>query len=92
MDGAQERLFADRIGLISAAELAKLWGYAGPNDAFRVFCSKLSISHVPGRPGWFDPSLVRHRMNEAQGLVPLAQSGAVGASLVDQRRARRGSA
>jgi hypothetical protein len=92
MESEAGRLFADRIGLISAAELAKLWGYAGPNDAFRVFCSKLSISHVPGRPGWFDPSLVRHRMDEAQGLVPATQHGTVGLSLVEQRKARRGAA
>lgn len=91
MQGEAAPLFADRIGLISAAELAKLWGYAGPNDAFRVFCNKLSISNVPGRPGWFDPSLVRHRMNEAQGLSSAEGAVGSGLSLVEQRRARRGT-
>lgn len=92
MDSEAGRLFAGQIGLIAAAELANLWGYAGPNDAFRVFCAKLSISHVPGRPGWFDPCLVRYRMNVAQGLVPDGQNGPRVLSLVEQRRMRRGAA
>lgn len=90
--------FTNQIGLISASDLSTLWGYAGPNSAFREFCTKLSISHVPGRPGWYDPRLVRHRMNEAQGLHSAAFAASVtgGASsaslsLVEQRRARRGT-
>lgn len=84
-------LHANKIGLVSSAELAKLWGYAGVNDAFRVFCSRLGISHVPGRPGWFDPCLVRRRMDEAQGLVQANAPSSTGTSLVEQRRARRGA-
>lgn len=89
--------FTNQIGLISASDLSELWGYAGPNNAFREFCSKLSISHVPGRPGWFDPRFVRHRMNEAQGLHSAVAAAATQnaqeaeLSLVEQRRARRGT-
>lgn len=57
------------IGLVHSDELAKLFGYAGPNDAFRTFCRGIGILHVPGRPGYFDPILVRQRLNEAQGLI-----------------------
>lgn len=77
---------ADLIGLVPAADLAKLWGYSGPNDAFRVFCTRIGVTHVPGRPGWYDPRLVRRRMDEAQGL-----STETALSLVEQRRARRGA-
>lgn len=47
---SQHDVFADMIRMISAASLAKLWGYSGPTDAFRVFCTKLSITHIPGAP------------------------------------------
>lgn len=82
---------ADLIGLVPAADLAKLWGYSGPNDAFRVFCTRIGVTHVPGRPGWYDPRLVRRRMDEAQGLAA-AGSTEPALSLVEQRRARRGAA
>lgn len=82
---------ADMIRLVPAADLAKLWGYSGPNDAFRVFCNRIGVTHVPGRPGWYDPRLVRRRMDEAQGLVAGGEAGPV-MSLVEQRRARRGAA
>lgn len=97
MDNPVPHPFTSQIGLISASDLSELWGYAGPNNAFREFCAKLSISHVPGRPGWFDPRLVRHRMNEAQGLhsavvaAASPNSSTAALSLVEQRRARRGT-
>lgn len=97
MENLVRHPFTTQIGLISANDLSELWGYAGPNNAFREFCSKLSISHVPGRPGWFDPRLVRHRMNEAQGLhsavvaATTSNSATAPLSLVEQRRARRGT-
>lgn len=86
--------FADLIGLISADDLAELWGYAGANNAFRDWCRKMKILPVPGRPGWYDPRLIRHRLDEAQGLNPPpkpADAAAPKLSLVDQRRARNGS-
>lgn len=89
---ARPPALADLIGLVSSADLAELWGYAGPNDAFRVFCNRIGVTHVPGRPGWYDPRLVRRRMDEAQGLISEAKAAEGGASLVEKRRARRGAA
>lgn len=83
--------FAHMIGLISAADLAAEWGYAGPNDAFRVFCAKLGIKPVPGRPGWYDPHHVRHRLDAVQGIAAPATNDRAGLSLVEQRRARNGA-
>lgn len=82
--------FAQLIGLIRAEDLAEEWGYAGANSAFRNFCAKLGLRHVPGRPGWFDPKHVRQRLDAAQGMEILTPPrGADGnASLVAQRRAR----
>lgn len=85
-------MFADLIGLISAADLAALWGYAGVNSAFRDFCAKLHISPVPGRPGWYDPRLVRRRMDEAQGLamLPTLASAEREMTALERRKARNG--
>ena len=80
--------FVQMIGLISAADLAAEWGYAGTNDAFRAFCAKLGIRPVPGRIGWYDPHHVRHRMDAVQGIdMPVAKA-ADRLSLVEQRKAR----
>ncbi|WP_323015991.1 hypothetical protein [Devosia sp.] len=85
--------FRQMIGLIRAEDLAEEWGYAGANSAFRNFCAKLGLRHVPGRPGWFDPKHVRQRLDAAQGMEILTPSrGPDGApSLVSQRRARNAS-
>lgn len=85
--------FSQLIVLIRAEDLAEEWGYAGANSAFRSFCAKLGLRHVPGRPGWFDPKHVRGRLDAAQGLEVLTpQRGVDGAtSLVAQRRARNAS-
>lgn len=77
---------APHIALISSAELASSMGYSGTNSAFRDWCASMRIAPVPGRRGYFDPALVRRRLDEAQGLS-IAGAGAVG-SLVSQRRAR----
>lgn len=78
------------IALVRAEELAAAWGYSGVNAAFRGFCAKLGIQHVPGRPGWYDPCLVRHRLNAVQGMLPLSTANGQQISLVEQRRARIG--
>lgn len=82
--------FAQMIGLIRAEDLAKEWGYAGANSAFRNFCAKLGLRYVPGRPGWFDPKHVCLRLDAAQGMEILVPSRGAddAASLVAQRRAR----
>ena len=82
--------FAERIGFIHGAELAEIWGYASVNDAFRNFCLKNRITHVPGRPGWFDPHLVRRRLDEVQGLSNENRSDKP-LSLVEMRKARNGT-
>lgn len=81
------------VTLIRAADLAVAWGYAGANSAFRDFCAKIGLRHMPGRPGWFDPKHVRQRLDAAQGLEILTSPrDADGvASFVAQRRARNAS-
>lgn len=97
MGDASHRPFADLIGLILADDLATLWGYAGANNAFRDWCRKMNIHPVPGRPGWYDPRLVRHRLDQLQGLTPPPKPAGEDKqdspkpSLVDQRRARNGT-
>lgn len=78
------------VALIRAEDLAAAWGYAGANSAFRDFCAKNGIKPVPGRPGWYDPCYVRHRMNAVQGITP-PTAAAQPPSLVEQRRARNGT-
>lgn len=82
----------DLIRLVSSAALAESLGYAGPNDAFRVFCNRIGVTQVPGRRGWYDPLLVRRRLDEAQGLIGEAKAAERAPSLVEKRRARRGAA
>lgn len=94
MGDASHRPFADLIGLISADDLAALWGYAGATNAFRDWCRKMKIHPVPGRPGWYDPRLIRQRLDEAQGLAAPpkpAEAAPAKPSLVDLRRARNGT-
>ena len=90
-DLAAQSLLAD-ITLISAEELAIAQGYSSANDSFRRYVKSMEISPVPLRNGYYDPQHVRDRLNSVQGLrnadatLPEAQP----ASLVEQRRARRG--
>lgn len=75
------------IGLMSSDQLARCLGYSGTNSAFRDWCASMRITPVPGRRGYFDPVLVRRRLDEAQGLTgdrPGEDGG-----LVAARRARR---
>ena len=80
------------IELISSDDLARSAGYDRATSAFREWCASLRITPVPGRRGYYDPVLVRRRLDEAQGLQSPQQavSGA-SAGLVAQRRARRGA-
>lgn len=81
----------ETIRLISATDLANAFGYSSANDAFRVWCHALMITPVPGRRGWYDPRLVRRRLDQAQGLQVSMSDGGLHASLVMQRRARNGA-
>lgn len=79
------------IRLVSADELAAELGYKGPNDAFRGFCRNIGIMPVRRNPNFYDPKMVRVRLDQAQGMVstdPKPESS----SLVEQRRARLGTA
>lgn len=82
------------IGLIHKDQLAAMWGYSDANNAFRDFCLRMRITPVPGRNGWYDPRLIRRRLDEAQGLVGPAMTPDTPAptmGLVAQRRARNGT-
>ena len=80
------------IQLVRGAELAAMLLYAAPTAAFRSFCTTLDIRPLPGRRDVYDLALVRRRLDEAQGLVPLASHPPIthvpDVSLVAQRRAR----
>lgn len=79
------------INLIPAEELAARLGYSGVTSRFHDWCASLRITPVPGRRGYYDPALVRRRLDEAQGLVTPPSGEAEGRrSLVAARRARRG--
>lgn len=83
------------IRLISIEQLAQELGYSGANSSCRDWLATLRITPVPGRRGWYDPLLVRRRLDEAQGLLwqtPEAASTNAPISLTEQRRARRGHA
>jgi len=82
--------------LMTGAELAEAVRYSGVTSAFRHSLKMLGITPVPGRHDIYDPLLVRHRLNVAQGMLPPA-SGASGAANMDkhlskteQRRMRNG--
>lgn len=83
------------IRLISIEQLAHELGYSGANSSCRDWLTTMRITPVPGRRGWYDPLLVRRRLDEAQGLSENARE-AFGTnapiSLTEQRRARRGHA
>lgn len=83
------------IRLISIEQLALELGYSGANSSCRDWLATLRITPVPGRRGWYDPLLVRRRLDEAQGLSRHAsEAGSADApfSLTEQRRLRRGHA
>lgn len=77
------------ISLVSSDDLASALGFASPNDAFRGFCRNLGITPVRKNPNFFDPKLVRLRLDQAQGLPATKAVGANESDLVEARRARR---
>lgn len=80
---------AQSIKLVSSDVLAAELGFAAPNDSFRNFCRSLGITPVRRNPNFYDPKLVRARLDQAQGLLN-SKHLFKKESLVDQRRARRG--
>ena len=77
------------ISLVSSDDLASALGFASPNGAFRGFCRNLGITPVRRNPNYFDPKLVRLRLDQAQGLHAAVAAGANEGDLVEARRARR---
>ena len=84
------------IQLIPLEKLAQDLGYSGPNASCRDWLAMMRITPVPGRRGWYDPLLVRRRLDEAQGLTPVPadtlSTAPKGPSLTEQRRLRLGTA
>jgi hypothetical protein len=82
------------IRLIPLEELAQDLGYSGSHSSCRDWLALMRITPVPGRKGWYDPVLVRRRLDEAQGLAPSRVEGTSiegpELSLTEQRRLRRG--
>lgn len=76
------------IQLIPAPELALLFGYNEPSASFYDICRRTGIAPVPGRRGWYDPKLIRARLDAVQGISATEREAATQSSLVAQRRAR----
>lgn len=76
------------IQLIPTPELALLFGYNEPSASFYDFCRRTGIAPVPGRRGWYDPKLIRARLDAVQGISAAEREAATQPSLVTQRRAR----
>lgn len=79
----------NQIELIPTPQLALMFGYSEPTTSFYDFCRRTGISPVPGRRGWYDPKLVRTRLDAAQGICEPDRELELQPSLVAQRRARR---
>lgn len=77
------------IQLVSSDDLASALGFAAPNDAFRGFCRNIGITPIRKNPNFYDPKLVRLRLDEAQGLSTGTNPKEGEIDLVAQRRARR---
>ncbi len=83
-----KRQALEGLCLITGTELGRVFGFGGDTQEFRDWRENFGIAPVPGREKHFDPKLVRHRLDQLQGLLPSeANNGPV--SLVEQRRARR---
>ena len=76
------------IQLIPTPELALLFGYNEPSASFYGFCRRTGIAPVPGRRGWYDPKLIRARLDAVQGISAAEREATTQPSLVAQRRAR----
>ncbi|PHQ80720.1 MAG: hypothetical protein COB65_10935 [Thalassobium sp.] len=75
--------------MIPTPELALLFGYNEPSASFYDFCRRTGIAPVPGRRGWYDPKLIRARLDAVQGISAAEREATSQPSLVAQRRARR---
>jgi hypothetical protein len=86
---AGKKMRPSQIQLIPTPKLALLFGYSEPSASFYDFCRRTGIAPVPGRRGWYDPKLIRARLDAVQGISEAEREEALQPSLVAQRRARR---
>ena len=75
------------LDLTPSEELATRMGYSAPTNQFRTWLKTMNTTPVPGRRGYYDPSLVRRRLDAAPDL--LTATAEASDSLVAKRRARR---
>jgi len=78
-----------QIQLIPTPKLALLFGYNEPSASFYDFCRRTGIAPVPCRRGWYDPKLIRTRLDAVQGISATEREAESQLSLVAQRRVRR---
>lgn len=86
--GSVMELSSLAIQLVSSEDLANALGFSSANDSFRGFCRAHSITPVRRNPHFFDPKLVRLRLDEAQGLES-SDRPTTTSSYVAARRAKR---
>lgn len=78
------------VRLVRADDLASALGFSSANGSFREWCRQVQLSTVPSRRGYFDPKLVRRRLDELQDLrEPARQTPAeAGPTFTQLRRVR----
>ena len=77
------------VQLLSERELAAALGFKQVSWKFREFIDQADIRPVPGRAGFYDPKLVRARLDAMQNNLDETSADF---SLTQQRRKRLGKA
>ena len=77
------------IVLIPERDLARALGFKQVSWKFRDFVNQADIEPVPGRPGFYDPKVVRARLDAMQKHTSETDAPI---SLTQQRRKRRAKA
>ncbi|WP_273524505.1 hypothetical protein [Rhodosalinus sediminis] len=77
------------ITFIPERELARAFGFGKVSWKFRDFLDQAGIEPVPGRPGFYDPKIVRARLDAIQNYSDATNTQM---SLTQQRRKRLGKA
>ena len=75
------------VQLLPERELAFALGFKRRCWQFEAFLAHLGIEPVPGRPGFYDPKLVRARLDAVQPHLNRTETNV---SLTEERRKRRG--
>lgn len=77
----------ENIVFVPERDLAEAFGFKRVCWQFKEFLAYHGIEPVPGRPGYYDPKVVRKRLDEAQ---PELNKSEAPISLTEERRKRRG--